>query len=76
MEIHISHNSGKTVATATAGGHALHCSTIFQAVAWCDAICYGVQPNRCIFRKEPCGHPIADCDTCPRHPGNEVISSG
>lgn len=69
MEVSILYEDGKV--TATAGKFSVNCFTIHQACKWADAVCYGWQPEKCIFGGGSCGYPIEDCNNCPCHPGSD-----
>ena len=69
MEVNIQCSGGKV--TATAGNFSVTCKNLQQACKWVDSVCYGWQPEKCIFGSGSCGYPIEDCSNCPCHPGSD-----
>ena len=74
MQVSILYEGGNVIATA--GQHTLFCNSIYQAVRWCDAVCYKQQPVVCIFGNGWCEHRIEYCNRCDKHPINTGVKKG
>lgn len=72
MEVSILFEDGNV--TATAGKFSVNCFTISQACKWVDAVCYGWQPDKCIFGGGSCGFPIESCNRCQSNPMNKAVN--